>query len=413
MIVKFLEIFTEYISIIFCIHRVAEKQFKISWRSLLDFVIYMILMFIAESINLGKVILYMYWFLFMRVRVADTWKKTLKSYCIMMCVVPMLQLLVYAAVGETLAKIFSMYLVMIIVNILIILLFALWKEKYITILINTVTKFGRIIIFILLFFLFKCLISYFSEYRVINAYSMRQIVICFLIVALILIFWINSENEKRHKAEELRTYQLYTKTFEDAVATIRMNQHEFDNHINAVKCMRYTIHDAEELINEQDKYFEKILQDNKYNKLLKMNMSPILSGYLYSKFTAASAHEINIEYEIHDIDIEYVAINDLIEIIGILFDNAVEALEEQDNKEIEVKLLKKDNTFIISIANVSAWKTNSEIERFFEFGYSTKGKEHGIGLCRVNTLLKKYKTCLQVENITKNDLNYLCFRILF
>ena len=219
--------------------------------------------------------------------------------------------------------------------------------------------------------------------------------------------------KKKHKAEELRTYQLYTKTFEDAIATIRMKQHEFDNHINAIKCMRYTIQDTEELFNEQDRYCDKILQDNKYNKLLKLSMVPILSGYLYSKFTAAMTKGINIEYEIQDVNIDYIAINDLIEIIGVLFDNAVEALEEQDDTEMEVKLLKQDSTYVISIANISDWKTNSEIEKFFEFGYSTKGKEHGIGLFRVNTLLKKYKATIQVENITKSNRNYLCFKIVF
>ena len=99
--------------------------------------------------------------------------------------------------------------------------------------------------------------------------------------------------------------------------------------------------------------------------------------------------------------------------MGILFDNAVEALKEQGDTEMEVKLLKLDDTFIISIANVSSWKTNTEIEKFFEYGYSTKGKEHGIGLYRVNTLLKKYKASIQVENITKNDMNYLYFKVIF
>jgi Signal transduction histidine kinase regulating citrate/malate metabolism len=242
---------------------------------------------------------------------------------------------------------------------------------------------------------------------------MEQLVICFLIVALMLILWINSENEKKHKAEELRTYQLYTKTFADAVTTIRMKQHEFDNHINAIKCMRYTIQDKEELFKEQDKYCDSILQDNKYNKLLKLNMSPILIGYLYSKIAAASVHDINVTYEIQDVDIEHIAINDFIEIIGILFDNAVDALKEQGDTEMEVKMLKSDNTSIISIANISGWKTNNEIEKFFEYGYSTKGVAHGVGLHRVNTLLKKYKASIQVENITKNNMNYLCFKVIF
>lgn len=243
---------------------------------------------------------------------------------------------------------------------------------------------------------------------------MRQLVICFLIVALMLIFWINSENEKRHKAEELRLYKLYTRTFEDAVTAIRMRQHEFDNHINAIKCMRYTIHDMEKLMDEQDKYCERILQENKYNKLLKLNTSPVLIGYLYSKFSAASVHGINIDYEIQDINIEKIALNDLIEIIGILFDNAVEALEEQGDKVIEIKLLNiNNNSFMVSVANISGWKTNSEIEKFFEYGYSTKGDGHGIGLYRINMLIKKYKAGIQVENVMREDLNYLCFKVVF
>ena len=99
----------------------------------------------------------------------------------------------------------------------------------------------------------------------------------------------------------------------------------------------------------------------------------------------------------------------------MLFDNAVEALEEQnhgENKEIEVYMAQTDSNFIISVANVSEWKTNSEIEKFFEYGYSTKGKEHGVGLYRINMLMKKYKINIQVENVAKNDINYLCFKVM-
>lgn len=415
MIVKVLEVFTEYVGIMLCVYRLARNRIKISWKNLLDIICYIVIAFAVENFRFGRLIIYVFLFLNIRLRITDTCKQTIKPFVMMMCAIPMMQLLLFAALGEVMTKIFSIYSVINIINVIIIVFFLLWKEEYIVFFINTVTKFGRVIFFILLIILFKCLISYFSEYKVINAYSMRQIVICFLIVALMLIFWINSENEKRHKAEELRAYQIYTKTFEDAVTTIRTKQHEFDNHINAIKCMRYTIHDTNKLIDEQDKYCEKVLQDNKYNRLLKLKMSPILVGYLYSKFTAASALGINIEYEIQDIAVTSIAINDLIEIIGILFDNAVEALEEQnheENKEIEVYMAQTDSNFIISVANVSEWKTNSEIEKFFEYGYSTKGKEHGVGLYRINMLMKKYKINIQVENVAKNDINYLCFKVM-
>ncbi len=362
---------------------------------------------------MGKLILFVYWFIYVKTRITDTCKQAIKPYVMTICAIPMIQLLIYAAIGDWVTKIFSIYLIGTIINTLIIIFFITWKKKYLIALMNIVTKYGRVIFFILLIILLRCLISYFTEYKVINAYSMRQIVICFLIVALMLILWINSENEKRYKAEELRTYQLYTKTFEDAIATIRMKQHEFDNHINAIMCMRLTIHDPEKLLDEQNKYCNKILYENKYNKLLKLQMSPILMGYFYSKFTAVSAHDIDIEYDIQDFNIENVEVSDLIEIIGILFDNAVEAVECQENKKIEVKLLNEHGIFIFSVANASNRKTNSEIEKYFEYGYSTKGEGHGIGLCRVNALLKKYKAYLQVENVNKYDENYLCFKVMF
>ena len=414
MIATAVEVITEYVSVILCIHKVAGKKIKISWRSLFDFACCAILLYIGEKNNFSKIFLYAYLLIYTRIRVANTWKLAIKAYVITMCTIPMLQLLLYAIISDTIQEIVNIYvLAAIIINILIIIFLIFWKEKYLNALVNIIIRFRKAIFLFLLLYLFKYLITYYLESKVMHSYYMEQVVICFLIVVLILLLWISSENERRHKAEELRTYQLYTKTFENAVEAIRTRQHEFDNHINAIKCMQYTILDTKKLIEEQNKYCDKILQDNKYNKLLKLKMSPILIGYLYSKFTAASTHGINVEYEIQDINIEMISINDLIEIIGILFDNAVEALDCQDNKSIEVKLLQNDNKFVISVANRSDRKTNSEIEKFFEYGYSTKGDGHVVGLHRANMLAKKYKACIQVENISKYDVNYLCFKIVF
>ena len=414
MIATAVEIITEYISIVLCIHRVAGKRVKVNWQELFCLVCYIVIVFVSRSFNFGKILLYIDFLIYTRVRVADTWKNSIKSFFIMMCTIPMLQLLLYGVISDIVQDVSSICLtVAIIINILIIIFLLAWKEKYLSVLANIIIKFNKVVFLVLVLFLIKFLISYYLENKMIDSHYMGQIVIFFLIVALILIRWINSENEKRHKAEELRTYQLYTETFEDAVAAIRMKQHEFDNHINAIKCMQYTIHDMEKLIEEQNKYCDKLLQDNKYNKLLKAKTSPILIGYLYSKFTAASTHDINVEYEIQDINIEKISINDLIEIIGILFDNAVEALEYQDDKEIEIKLMQYDNKFVVSVANISDHKTNTEIEKFFEYGYSTKGNGHGVGLYRANSLLKEYKAYIQVENISKYDKNYLCFKVMF
>ena len=56
MIIKFLEIFTEYVSIVLCIHKIADKKIKFSWNFFFDFAFYMLLMLIIGSMSLGKFI---------------------------------------------------------------------------------------------------------------------------------------------------------------------------------------------------------------------------------------------------------------------------------------------------------------------------------------------------------------------
>ncbi len=248
MIVRFLQILTEYFAMILCVHKVSKKQIEFSWHSLLDFFLWVTLIIVGENIRFGKLILYIYLFTYVKVRITQNWKKAIRPFVVTMCAIPMLQLVIYSIISIKMMQIFNIYLVGTIINVLMIIIFAIWRQEYLFILTNIVSKFRKIIFLILLSLLFKYIISYYSEYKVIESYFIDQIVICFLLITLMFILWINSENEKRHKAEELRTYQLYTKTFEDAVVTIRTKQHEFDNHINAIKCMQYTIHNTEELI---------------------------------------------------------------------------------------------------------------------------------------------------------------------
>lgn len=413
--VQFFKILTEYIGIILCIHRVAGRKIKLNWYCLADFLCWISILLLGEKIIFGKLISYAYLFVYARMRVADNWKMAIKPFAAMMCIIPIFQLLIYSMIGDIMVRlnIFNVYTVAVIVNILIIIFLLLWKKEYLFSLMNVVTRFRKFIFLILLIVLFIYLISYFLEYKVVKSYLIDQLAICFLLIALMFILWINSENEKLHKAEELRNYQMYASTFEEAIAAIRMRQHEFDNHINAIRSMQYTIHDMEKLIAEQNKYCDKILNDNKFNKLLRLKTSPILIGYLYSKFTAASAENIQITYEIADISIDYVEISDFIEIIGILFDNAVEALATQTEKKMEIRLIEEDGKVMLSMSNVSPHKTNSEIEQLFTYGYSTKGAGRGVGLYRLNSLIKKYGAVMRVENAEKYDLNYLRFKIHF
>lgn len=413
MIIKFVEIFTEYLSIIFCIHKIDRKKIKVGYESILYLGIYLVLIVLSNKINYLKILCYLYWFVYIKLHISDNMKKVIKSFFFMIVLVPSMQVIIYSLLGKILVGKISFEVIGILVNITICLLIILWKKEYLSILEKFIIKYKNVIIIILVSLLFMLLFSYLLEDRIIHSYMLDELLIYVLILLTIVVVLVDSQNQKNHKAEELRIYKLYTHTFEEAINVIRMRQHEFDNHINAIKCMQYTIHNAEQLVEEQNKYCEKILKENKYNKLLKLNTSPILLGYLYSKFTAVSAEGIDVEFEIQDVEIEeHIEISDLIEIIGILFDNAVEALEGRENKSIIFCIHESEHGIYIDIANVSDIIPNTSIEKFFKCGYSTKGEGHGIGLNRANEIKKKCGADIQVENICIHDANYLRFRVI-
>ena len=108
-----------------------------------------------------------------------------------------------------------------------------------------------------------------------------------------------------------------------------------------------------------------------------------------------------------------IQVYEIIELIGVLFDNAIEALQEKKNKKLILKLVNTDRGFMIEIANISRVYMNNEIENFWTYGYSTKGENRGIGLVRAKEIVKKTNAILSIQNQIYEDENYLCFNIRF
>lgn len=117
---------------------------------------------------------------------------------------------------------------------------------------------------------------------------------------------------------------------------------------------------------------------------------PELKGLLYSKSLNALALnlslQIRIDYEIHSVSIDS---TDLVRILGIYLDNAIEAASETEDKQILIYFTKngEHTTWIISNS------TNEivlPLHSLNEYGVSTKGSNRGIGLATVSKLLSRY-----------------------
>ncbi len=163
------------------------------------------------------------------------------------------------------------------------------------------------------------------------------IVFCLFIV---LIFWgiadwkLNSDLIQNQE-KELMMYQLYIQPLEELVKEIRASQHDFDNHLNAILNMHLTVDTYDELVRRQLEYIHEVRSDNasRYLSLLRIS-DKVLAGFLYSKIIN-SPENVETDVEVRNWKvISGVSEHRLIEMAGVLVDNAYEATAKEGGRPL-------------------------------------------------------------------------------
>ncbi len=234
------------------------------------------------------------------------------------------------------------------------------------------------------------------------------ILTCFLAV-----MWLRSRREIREKDKEIAMMRNYGKSYRSLVQTVRMRQHQFENHLMALGGIYKTAGSVEELIRLQSLYCQGVAEENHYNHLLSAG-SPILAGFLYSKIIMAEERGCVVEYLVNTTDGDRHIIPEYhtIEMLGILMDNAVEALESAEHRSLYVEILETAGRMKITVCNVSVYISQTQILNFVKKGFSTKGEGRGLGLSFLTSLVNQYGGNLAVYNEEKDSENWLVFSIL-
>ncbi len=414
MIIEILQIVMEYVCFILCIHKLAKKKVNNWWILLVYILVECLFVLLCNRGVLPALIkpILMIGFLFYtRLYVVNTWFKACTVFGVSMLVIISLQLLqmyLFSYVGEELLPSQGRGIA---ANAVILVCIVLWNEKWGQTILIQFSKHKTVVVAL---FVIVRLGSLFTE----RAYVSKELFVQFLLeiasLFLVCLLWGYAEKEKKHKMQELKMYEIYNQAFEEAISAIRTKQHEFDNHLHAIKCMQYTIKDREELVKAQNEYCEKVMKENHFHKLLRLNKEPVLVGFLYSKMTAAQAQDIHIDYKVGAVDVtKRIPIYELVELFGILFDNAIEALQEEPVKRMFVQLSQKeDGTIVAEVANTSRKYTHKEMEKFFQKDYSTKGKNRGVGLFRLKELCMRNRIECLVENCTYEGQNFMSFQLI-
>lgn len=215
------------------------------------------------------------------------------------------------------------------------------------------------------------------------------------------------------QTNELKMYQMYVKPLEEMVKEIRARQHEFDNHMNAILNMHLTIDNYDELVEQQTEYGGLLYAENrrKFFSLLRIS-DKVLAGFLYSKIVNAP-DSVELEVQVlNQILISRVPESDIIEIVGSLLDNAIEACKSEQNK-VYLSLDSKNDKLIFEIQNQVEHMTVAETQRFFEKGYSTKQSngKRGLGLYNAKRIVQRVNGSMEVSIEQKEEGYFVCFRL--
>lgn len=231
--------------------------------------------------------------------------------------------------------------------------------------------------------------------------------IIMLLYAILKWFTVQTNVEKMQ--DEIREAEKNTKEYENLLTKVRLRQHELKNHLAAIFSTHYTYKTYEKLVQAQEEYCKRILDENKYNSLLLLG-DKILVGYLHGKFQEAEDDGIEIDYKVAaKIDKVQVPTYYMIEMLGILFDNAMEALKNSHKKVICFEVCELENGYELSVRNPFPYVPYDEITEWFKLDRSEKGSGRGIGLYHLKCLCDEWHSAIECRNVEIEQDNWIAF----
>ncbi|MCM1246338.1 MAG: GHKL domain-containing protein [Roseburia sp.] len=209
----------------------------------------------------------------------------------------------------------------------------------------------------------------------------------------------------------------YSDVYGEVLQQIRERQHKFTNQLNAVYALHHVCKTYDELVERQEEQTNELKKYIMPNNVIILK-DPIVVAHVYQKICEAADQEIPLETTF-DCDIGEADVPDiyLVEMIGTLFDNAMESIlsaseEGKPKAKMYLSITMRDEEITIEVKNEHEYIPFSVWNQFFERGYSTKGEGRGLGLHHLKSLVKKYDGEIRVENKEELGSNYFSISII-
>lgn len=264
--------------------------------------------------------------------------------------------------------------------------------------------------FLLLFFweagifffilLLQILYGYYAGFstKVIKNNTLLFLFLSVFIGTVTMLFLRNSYREQQltKQLAQAGAMRDYTDRIEKLYLDIRSFKHDYINILSSFHGY-ISEHDYEGL----EKYFNReilpagskmALEDSIYGRLGYIE-EPEIKSIVYVKIFRAFKLNINVTTDIREKISDFpMNVTDLVRILGILLDNAIEASAATDTKLLFISFFKASEGIYIQIRNSSPQIDN--IERLYQIDVSSKDDGRGFGLYEIRKILNQYPNTL-------------------
>ena len=243
--------------------------------------------------------------------------------------------------------------------------------------------------------------------------SFGSILSTIVFICLLLIFFaMNSHKvqvEKEIALKQKKFEQKYLQTYTDEIVGLYNEIRGFRHDYAGMLVSMQVAIDSEDL-QEIDRVYNEVLvkanQKLRSEKYTYFDLNNIedsaLRSLIAQSIVYARNNDVEFTLEVKDVITRLsMDLLDLVRIMSILLNNAVEGAADSYLKQMEVAVIKMDFETVIVIQN-SCKITMTPSENLFALGFSTKGRNRGLGLNNVNEILDKYDNIILETEMEDN-----------
>jgi len=250
-----------------------------------------------------------------------------------------------------------------------------------------------------------------STIRHLNSFG--SILSTIVFICLLLIFFaMNSHKvqvEKEIALKQKKFEQKHLQTYTDEIVKLYNEIRGFRHDYTGMLVSMQMAIDSEDL-QEIDRVYNEVLvkanqklRSEKYTYFDLNNLEDsALRSLLAQSIVYARNNDVEFILEVKDVITRLsMDLLDLVRIMSILLNNAVEGAADSYLKQMEVAVIKMDFETVIVIQN-SCKITMTPSEDLFALGFSTKGRNRGLGLNNVKEILDKYDNIILETEMEDN-----------